>query len=348
MAESASSGLDSPKSCPSVEGAPSLRRWCNMMYMSKCRLCAVDAEEQCPYMHLDAYVTLDRPSRLALGMPNLMTRHMKALTKEMVRIVNELARLALDEYIVASAWKGRGAEPLSPYLGTVTALRRLGWVIPPAPPAASTTLEHAPYAKDVATILAVAAASLHYNVASSTSIMFDTVAWVLGRQHVVPPLPARGTIGDGLEDMPTLVDTLLLDEEDDAATPRSHNVASPHSTWRTAPPRRDTTKRAAATSRRGVKHRTPCAVPVRALPAPAPQPQPQPPSVHAVASRAPAPAPSMPAMQPVQVVQYMQPAQHVLNHIAPQPQPCPVRYAVPQAAFIPQRTIYVQMAPVCV
>eukprot|EP01063_Lacrimia_lanifica_P014672 TRINITY_DN2122_c0_g2_i11.p1 TRINITY_DN2122_c0_g2~~TRINITY_DN2122_c0_g2_i11.p1 ORF type:complete len:293 (+),score=112.56 TRINITY_DN2122_c0_g2_i11:57-935(+) len=164
-------------------------RWCNFLYATRCPFCSkTDANvDPCKFAHIDTYVNMDVEERQELGMPNLMTRHMRNLGREMTRIVDDKARRVLNAWMVVKAWGGAegSAAALNPYLDTVDALRNLGWVIPEVEQGAWTKLEDAPHAKDVATILGLAASCLHFDVNSSTDIMFRTVAWVFGEEAPV-------------------------------------------------------------------------------------------------------------------------------------------------------------------
>eukprot|EP01063_Lacrimia_lanifica_P014673 TRINITY_DN2122_c0_g2_i2.p2 TRINITY_DN2122_c0_g2~~TRINITY_DN2122_c0_g2_i2.p2 ORF type:complete len:272 (+),score=108.09 TRINITY_DN2122_c0_g2_i2:57-872(+) len=211
-------------------------RWCNFLYATRCPFCSkTDANvDPCKFAHIDTYVNMDVEERQELGMPNLMTRHMRNLGREMTRIVDDKARRVLNAWMVVKAWGGADGT-VSPYWDTVSALRNLGWVIPEVEQGAWTKLEDAPHAKDVATILGVAASCLHYNVNSSTDIMFRTVAWVFGEEAPVlhnagPQFEANDdvvalvetTSEVDYEDMPELLDSMsCLDEEEPAPAPLS-------------------------------------------------------------------------------------------------------------------------------
>eukprot|EP01063_Lacrimia_lanifica_P014674 TRINITY_DN2122_c0_g2_i3.p1 TRINITY_DN2122_c0_g2~~TRINITY_DN2122_c0_g2_i3.p1 ORF type:complete len:311 (+),score=102.34 TRINITY_DN2122_c0_g2_i3:57-989(+) len=161
-------------------------RWCNFLYATRCPFCSkTDANvDPCKFAHIDTYVNMDVEERQELGMPNLMTRHMRNLGREMTRIVDDKARRVLNAWMVVKAWGGADGT-VSPYWDTVSALRNLGWVIPEVEQGAWTKLEDAPYARDVTTILGVVASSLHYNVNTSKDVMFRTVAWVFGEEAPV-------------------------------------------------------------------------------------------------------------------------------------------------------------------
>eukprot|EP01063_Lacrimia_lanifica_P002348 TRINITY_DN11222_c2_g1_i1.p1 TRINITY_DN11222_c2_g1~~TRINITY_DN11222_c2_g1_i1.p1 ORF type:complete len:315 (+),score=59.74 TRINITY_DN11222_c2_g1_i1:62-1006(+) len=226
-----SSSGASDHGAPATQGAPPLRRWCNKMYRSTCSRCQGASDEPCPYIHIDTYVVLPTEDRLAMGMPNLMTRHMKLLTKEMLHIVNGLAQRVLDDHAAACVWAGpRQQRVPSAYGEVVAALRGLGWVIPPAGPPTSLRREHAPYAQDVANILALAASSLHYNVTSSVEIMFKTVSWVLARQGEAPRVGLQEKtravpVDVYVDDLPPLMDSSLSD--DDESSFEDHDITTP-------------------------------------------------------------------------------------------------------------------------
>eukprot|EP01063_Lacrimia_lanifica_P002248 TRINITY_DN1116_c1_g1_i1.p1 TRINITY_DN1116_c1_g1~~TRINITY_DN1116_c1_g1_i1.p1 ORF type:complete len:401 (+),score=139.20 TRINITY_DN1116_c1_g1_i1:84-1205(+) len=164
------------------------RRWCNFLYASKCPFCvnhSAGTMEPCRFMHLDVFVRLPAEERRAVEMPNLMTRHMKGLAKELHKVITARAAREVSSWLVKRAWNGTadgaggGVEALNPYAEFVAKLRKMGWVIEePAANAASTAMEDMPYAKAVAAIISVAVQSLHYGLGSCSEIMFDTLAAV--------------------------------------------------------------------------------------------------------------------------------------------------------------------------
>eukprot|EP01063_Lacrimia_lanifica_P010468 TRINITY_DN1718_c0_g3_i1.p1 TRINITY_DN1718_c0_g3~~TRINITY_DN1718_c0_g3_i1.p1 ORF type:complete len:289 (+),score=112.88 TRINITY_DN1718_c0_g3_i1:58-924(+) len=156
-------------------------RWCNFLYTTKCPFSvnhACGTMEPCKFVHLDSYVQVDEEDRP--DMPNVMARHVKSLIKEMTSVLFSQARKNLTSWLIKNAWgenEGQFAE-LNPFKEVVTALRKLGWVIPETrKKCTSASVDRAPYAQDVVAIVSVIANCLHYNIEATPQLMFDTIAW---------------------------------------------------------------------------------------------------------------------------------------------------------------------------
>eukprot|EP01063_Lacrimia_lanifica_P030493 TRINITY_DN484_c1_g1_i1.p1 TRINITY_DN484_c1_g1~~TRINITY_DN484_c1_g1_i1.p1 ORF type:complete len:430 (+),score=165.28 TRINITY_DN484_c1_g1_i1:64-1353(+) len=168
------------------EGEEVERRWCNFLYTTKCPFSVnhnAGTMEPCRFMHLDVFVRLPAEERKAAAMPNLMTRHMKGLAKELHKVVTARAAREVSTWLVQRAWYGAdgalAAEELNPYADFAETLRKLGWVIEEQHnTAGATCVEDMPYAKTIASIIGVAVSSLHYGLGKCADIMFNTLAAV--------------------------------------------------------------------------------------------------------------------------------------------------------------------------
>eukprot|EP01063_Lacrimia_lanifica_P023206 TRINITY_DN3068_c2_g2_i1.p1 TRINITY_DN3068_c2_g2~~TRINITY_DN3068_c2_g2_i1.p1 ORF type:complete len:726 (+),score=289.24 TRINITY_DN3068_c2_g2_i1:62-2179(+) len=184
--ETASNVTEPKEACPPAE--PAAMRWCNFMYTTRCPFSHNHASsgmaEPCKFMHLDAFVELVKDERT--GMPNLMLKHMRGFLKELHKIVDSRARKTMNSWSVLRSMGGC-TKPLSPYLDTVLALRKLGWRIPeaaapapqsPDPRKDEVKLAEAPYAGDIAAILGLCASSMHYDLEGCDDVLLQTIALV--------------------------------------------------------------------------------------------------------------------------------------------------------------------------
>eukprot|EP01063_Lacrimia_lanifica_P005029 TRINITY_DN12850_c0_g1_i1.p1 TRINITY_DN12850_c0_g1~~TRINITY_DN12850_c0_g1_i1.p1 ORF type:complete len:511 (+),score=163.57 TRINITY_DN12850_c0_g1_i1:43-1575(+) len=163
------------------------KRWCNFLYSSRCPFSvhhSVGDMEPCKFAHIDAYARLPRAARLATGMPSLMTKHVRNLSKEMMRTINSNARRGFETHLVAQAWGREEGPDVSPYLETVTHLRQLGWFIPDRTEwsgnGGKRRLEDAPWWRDIVAIMSVCTNVLHYGIKDASDVVFATISWVLG------------------------------------------------------------------------------------------------------------------------------------------------------------------------
>eukprot|EP01063_Lacrimia_lanifica_P028975 TRINITY_DN4345_c0_g1_i1.p1 TRINITY_DN4345_c0_g1~~TRINITY_DN4345_c0_g1_i1.p1 ORF type:complete len:311 (+),score=72.59 TRINITY_DN4345_c0_g1_i1:70-1002(+) len=223
---SAPSECDSSQSDPS-EGsaaAPPAQGggWCNFLYTSRCPFCAPDSQKQCIFIHIDTFATLPDEQRRAPTLPNLLQKHMRYLLQDLKRAVNLRARAVLDAWQVMCKWGGAGASsPMNPYHDAVKVLRELGWCLPEREHAAmgeDQELCDAPYAEDVANVLALCARCMHYDALGAPELMLRTISWVISLD--TPKLIPRGT-----SEMPALLDTDSVMSEPPVMTRRQQRRA---------------------------------------------------------------------------------------------------------------------------
>eukprot|EP01063_Lacrimia_lanifica_P006047 TRINITY_DN1363_c0_g4_i2.p1 TRINITY_DN1363_c0_g4~~TRINITY_DN1363_c0_g4_i2.p1 ORF type:complete len:298 (+),score=98.40 TRINITY_DN1363_c0_g4_i2:87-980(+) len=141
------------------------KRWCNRMYESACPF---NAQGQCKYLHIDAFVGLSREARMREleFAPDLMEQNVRTLTREMNKIV-------------------RAAAMRTSYEEVADSLRAMGWQIP--------ALQAEGLEDVIFTILGLLVRSMHFDCRGCADIIFDTVGHIMSFASttcpVAPPMP---------------------------------------------------------------------------------------------------------------------------------------------------------------
>eukprot|EP01063_Lacrimia_lanifica_P029191 TRINITY_DN4408_c0_g5_i1.p1 TRINITY_DN4408_c0_g5~~TRINITY_DN4408_c0_g5_i1.p1 ORF type:complete len:265 (+),score=124.98 TRINITY_DN4408_c0_g5_i1:73-867(+) len=153
------------------------RKWCNRVHSKKC-----GSLETCEFQHLDLYTRLPKADRPA-DVLCMMTKHVKNLGREVMAVLHAHARRQLLTWFLGVPASPRASETrgAGPFGHVVDAFRELGWVIPHSQARWNTTMqvEDAPYAADVAAIVAAAANMMHFQLHKAPEVMLKTLVWVL-------------------------------------------------------------------------------------------------------------------------------------------------------------------------